>query len=162
MSDGTKLVYFVFSNQINTTNYNPNVKVTSFKPITASVSKVGDVLIDNNVVTPSSSSSTASIPTLLSPERLSQSSLASPDYIVPISRGQYVSLARQPYDAYLLNLSQSLTNLTSVDNSIMFPSKVYGTVYLADHTVFMTTWLAYIGYIMAIVIILLHAVYIGN
>lgn len=44
----------------------------------------------------------------------------------------------------------------------MFPNKVYGTTYMADHTVFMTTWLAYIGYIMSIVILLLHIVFIGN
>jgi hypothetical protein len=43
-----------------------------------------------------------------------------------------------------------------------FPNPYYGSVYQADHTVFMTTWLAYIGYVMAVAVILLHAIFIGN
>lgn len=73
-----------------------------------------------------------------------------------------MELGQQPFNAYLLNLSQSLLNLTGANDPVVFPSKLYGAVYLADHTVFMTTWLAYIGYIMSIVIIILHAVFIGN
>lgn len=46
--------------------------------------------------------------------------------------------------------------------SVAFPNPIYGSVYLSDHTVFMTTWLAYIGYIMSIVVIVLHVVFIGN
>lgn len=78
--------------------------------------------------------------------------------------GQYVEvMVMDPgYNAYLLNLSQSVGKLTGANEEILFPNKVYGTVYLADHTAYMTTWLAYIGYIMSIVIILLHAVFIGN
>jgi hypothetical protein len=60
-----------------------------------------------------------------------------------------------------MDLNDIITKLTSA-NDVVFPSKVYGTVYLADHTTFMKTWLAFIGYVMAIVIILLHAVFIGN
>jgi hypothetical protein len=71
-------------------------------------------------------------------------------------------LNKQPYNAFLLNLSDSLINLTSASNQLIFPSSVYGTVYLADHTTFMTTWLAYIGYIMSIVIIILHIIFVGN
>lgn len=62
---------------------------------------------------------------------------------------------------HILDIKDGILNLTA-DSDIVFPSKVYGTVYLADHTEFMKTWLAYIGYVMAIVIILLHAVFIGN
>ena len=169
MKDGSKLVYFVLSNQLNTTNYKPMVQVRSFNS-TNSQNKLSDVLTDNPTTTssPPSPSTTNLAPETSSPSLsttlipLSQSSVASPIYNLPILRGQYIELTNQSFNAYLLNLSQSLLNLTSVDNSIMFPSKLYGTVYQADHTVFMTTWLAYIGYIMAIVIILLHAVFIGN
>lgn len=100
--------------------------------------------------------------TIGQPMPLSQSSVSSPIYSLPILKGTHIELGQQPFNAYLLNLSQSLLNITGSNEPIVFPSKVYGTVYQADHTVFMTTWLAYIGYIMSIVVILLHAVFIGN
>ena len=128
--------------------------------------KVGDVLEDNTtIVKPSTNSfpipkNVAAVTQSLTP--LSQSSVSSPIYTLPIVNGEYVELGQQPFNAYLLNLSQSLLNLTGANDPVVFPSKLYGAVYLADHTVFMTTWLAYIGYIMSIVIIILHAVFIGN
>ena len=46
---------------------------------------------------------------------------------------------------------------------MLFPNTIYGT-YGSDltHIDWMKTWLAYIGYLMSIVVILLHAVFIGN
>lgn len=60
-----------------------------------------------------------------------------------------------------MNFNDAILNMTA-NSDLVLPSKIYGTVYLSDHTEFMKTWLAYIGYVMAIVIILLHAVFIGN
>lgn len=53
-------------------------------------------------------------------------------------------------------------DLKSSDKNLVLPNKVYGSQVSTDHRVFMRSWLAYIGYIMSIVIILLHFVFIGN
>jgi hypothetical protein len=48
------------------------------------------------------------------------------------------------------------------DNNLIFPNTVYGATATQSHPEFMKTWLAYIGYIMGITLILLHVVFIGN
>lgn len=163
MKDGTKLVFFVFSNQLKTTAA-PNVTVQSFNKtmVVSDPLKVKDVLTDNTTTTPTTTTTTTTIPPANQTNTLTQSTISSPTFSAPIVDGEYVELNKQNYNAYLMNLSQSIVNLTGVNEPIVFPSKVYGTVYQADHTVFMTTWLAFIGYIMSIVVILLHAVFIGN
>lgn len=44
---------------------------------------------------------------------------------------------------------------------MMLPNKVYGSDTSQDHRTFMRSWLAYIGYIMSIVILILHFIFIG-
>ena len=68
----------------------------------------------------------------------------------------------ETYNAYELDLSDKLTSLQGVEDSYIFPNKIYGTLATNDHPKFIKYWLAYIGYIMSIVILLLHFVYIGN
>lgn len=155
MKDNTKLVFFVFSNKLKTAAA-PNVTVQSFNKSTT-VMKVADVLTDSTTTT-TIPSTTITTPT----QTTTPNTLSSPTFSAPIVDGQYVELNKQNYNAYMMNLSKSILNLTGVNQPIVFPSKVYGTVYQADHTVFMTTWLAFIGYIMSIIIILLHAIFIGN
>jgi hypothetical protein len=62
---------------------------------------------------------------------------------------------------YILNITDQLKNLVT-DNNLLFPNTVYGATASQSHPEFMKTWLAYIGYIMGITLILLHVVFIGN
>ena len=68
----------------------------------------------------------------------------------------------ETYSAYQLDLSDKVAILQGVDDSLIFPNKVYGTTASNDHHHFIKYWLAYIGYIMSIVILLLHFVFVGN
>lgn len=61
----------------------------------------------------------------------------------------------------MLDLSSQLKNLVT-ENNLAFPNTVYGVSATQSHPEFMKTWLAYIGYIMGLTLILLHVVYIGN
>ena len=47
-------------------------------------------------------------------------------------------------------------------NNVVLSNTIYGSNIEQSHPDFMKTWLAYIGYIMGITLILLHAVFIGN
>ena len=58
-------------------------------------------------------------------------------------------------------MTGQLINLKS-QNNLLFPNQVYGTTNNNTHVQFVQTWLAYIGYIMSIVILILHIVFIGN
>lgn len=62
---------------------------------------------------------------------------------------------------YVLNLSNQIKNLVT-DNNLAFPNTAYGATATQSHPEFMKTWLAYIGYIMGLTLILLHVVFIGN
>lgn len=62
---------------------------------------------------------------------------------------------------YVLNLTDQIKNLVT-DSNLVFPNTVYGASASQSHPEFMKTWLAYIGYIMGITLILLHVVFIGN
>lgn len=123
------------------------------------IAKVGEELSATDAHSDSPHSVSGKI---AAPIPLSQNSVSSPILSQPVINGEYVEVSNQSFNAYVLNLSQSVASYTGADAPIMFPNKVYGTVYLADHTAYITTWLAYIGYIMSIVIILLHAIFIGN
>jgi hypothetical protein len=62
---------------------------------------------------------------------------------------------------YVLNLTDQIKNLVT-DSNLVFPNTVYGATAMQSHPEFMKTWLAYIGYIMGLTLILLHVVFIGN
>jgi hypothetical protein len=81
----------------------------------------------------------------------------------PLQSGSFVNV----YDPtptnslYVLDLSNQIKNLVT-DNNLAFPNTAYGAAAMQSHPEFMKTWLAYIGYIMGITLILLHVVFIGN
>lgn len=91
---------------------------------------------------------------------------AAPPSSVEVVDGEYIHIDEQAYAAtyqgYELNLTDQVNSLKGAQSNIAFPSKVYGSVEESDHRAFMRAWLAFIGYIMSVVIILLHAVFIGN
>ena len=62
---------------------------------------------------------------------------------------------------WIMNATGNLQNLARTSN-IALSNTVYGVSSSQGHNVFMKTWLAYIGYIMGPVLIVLHAVFIGN
>lgn len=159
MSDGNYLTFFVLSDKL--ADGAPKVQVRSFTEKVSSnkKAKVGEELSATDAHSDAPHSVTAKV---AAPIPLSQNSVSSPILNLPVINGEYIEVSNQPYNAYVLNLSQSVASYTGADAPIMFPNKVYGTVYLSDHTAYMTTWLAYIGYIMSIVIMLLHAIFIGN
>lgn len=78
-----------------------------------------------------------------------------------IKDGSYISIDNINSSIYILNMTGQLINFKS-QNNLLFPNQVYGTTKSSTHVQFIQTWLAYIGYIMSIVIILLHVVFIGN
>lgn len=62
---------------------------------------------------------------------------------------------------WIMNATGSLQKISSVSN-LALSNTVYGVSSSQGHTTFMKTWLAYIGYIMGLVLICLHVVFIGN
>ena len=64
-------------------------------------------------------------------------------------------------NVYMLNVTDQISNIVS-QQGLVLSNTVYGVENAQSHPNFMKTWLAYIGYIMAIVLILLHAVFVGN
>jgi hypothetical protein len=62
---------------------------------------------------------------------------------------------------WILNATGSQQKIASSSN-LALSNTVYGVDSGQGHSVFMKTWLAYIGYIMGPVLIVLHAVFIGN
>ena len=62
---------------------------------------------------------------------------------------------------WIMNATGNLQNLARTSN-IALSNTAYGVSASQGHNVFMKTWLAYIGYIMGPVLIVLHAVFIGN
>jgi hypothetical protein len=79
---------------------------------------------------------------------------------ISIQNGQYIQINNQDYNAMVLNFSQVVSSLANAPVSLENP--IYGSVKGLDHTVFMSTWLAYIGEIMSLTVIVLHMVFIGN
>lgn len=61
---------------------------------------------------------------------------------------------------WIMNVSGVLQNISS--SNLALSNTVYGVSSTQDHTIFMKTWLAYIGYIMGLVLICLQVVFIGN
>jgi hypothetical protein len=61
-----------------------------------------------------------------------------------------------------LIVSSFLIKNLITDNNLVFPNTVYGASAAQSHPEFMKTWLAYIGYIMGMTLIVLHVVFIGN
>jgi hypothetical protein len=61
---------------------------------------------------------------------------------------------------WIMNVSGVLQKISS--SNLALSNTVYGVSSTQDHTSFMKTWLAYIGYIMGLVIICLQVVFIGN
>ena len=64
-------------------------------------------------------------------------------------------------NVYMLNVTDSLDQIVT-SQGLALSNTVYGVENNQSHPEFMKTWLAYIGYIMAIVLILLHVVFVGN
>ena len=62
---------------------------------------------------------------------------------------------------FILNASGSLVK-TATTSNIALSNPIYGVQAGKGYAAFKKTWLAYIGYIMGIVLICLHVVYIGN
>lgn len=62
---------------------------------------------------------------------------------------------------WILNTTGNLQKLASSSNQAL-SNTIYGVGSEEGHQTFMKTWLAYIGYIMGLVIILLHVIFIGN
>lgn len=62
---------------------------------------------------------------------------------------------------WILNATGNVQNLASSSN-LALSNTVYGVSSSQGHNTFMKTWLAYIGIIMGLVLICLHAVFIGN
>jgi hypothetical protein len=60
-----------------------------------------------------------------------------------------------------LNFSKQISSLKSQDG-LFYPNLVYGVSTNLSHPEFMKSWLAIIGYIMSCVLIVMHAVFIGN
>lgn len=81
---------------------------------------------------------------------------------VSLQSGGYVSLqdTDTSNNLYILNMTGQVKTLAS--SSLIFPNTVYGATSSQSHPEFMKTWLAYIGYIMGLTLILLHVVFIGN
>jgi hypothetical protein len=142
MKNGSMLVYFIFSDKINNVSA-PSLIAQAWNSEGTQVSNGENGFVG-----------------------ASETPMISNPVPVSIIDGQYVQLKstqfNYPYTAYKLNFSQSLSGLVGANSPLTFPNPSYGSIYLLEHTVFMTTWLAYIGYIMAIVVILLHAIFIGN
>jgi hypothetical protein len=143
MKNGEMLVFFIFSDKFYN-NSAPSLIAQGFSSGENQVSKVSSGIVVGD----------------------SGNAMVSNPVEVSIIDGQYVQLGSSqfnyPFTAYKLNFSQSLNGLVGENSQITIPNPSYGTVYLLDHTVFMRTWLAYIGYIMAIAVILLHGIFIGN
>lgn len=154
MKDGKYLTFFVLSHKLDPIVSDVNVQSFSQQvKKTTKVSQSGENTTSN--ITPTAIPSSKLIGDI--PNNI----LSTPVEKSPIQDNQYIALQNNAFPAHIMDLNDIITKLTS-SNDVIFPSKVYGTVYLADHTTFMKTWLAFIGYVMAIVIILLHAVFIGN
>jgi hypothetical protein len=62
---------------------------------------------------------------------------------------------------FILNANDNLVKIAS-SNKITLSNSIYGLQAGQGHAAFRKTWLAYIGYIMGLVLICLHVVYIGN
>jgi hypothetical protein len=142
MKNGEMLVFFILSDKFNN-NSAPSLIAQAFNSEGTLVNQVSSGMVGG-----------------------SGTPMVSNPIEVSIIDGQYVQLGSEqfsyPFTAYKLNFSQSLNGLVGESSPITIPNPSYGSVYMLDHTVFMTTWLAYIGYFMAIVVILLHAIFIGN
>ena len=81
---------------------------------------------------------------------------------MPISNGYLFLQDKNPNnELWILNATGNLENLASNSN-IALSNSVYGVSVAQSHNTFMKTWLAYIGYIMSIVLVCLHAIFIGN
>lgn len=91
MKNGTKLVFFVFGETV-TTSKTTTVTVTSMN-YTKTSQTTNTTNTSNTSDTSNSSSNTFS---------------------TPIIDGQYIQLNNQPYNAFILNLSDSLGNLTGL------------------------------------------------
>lgn len=71
--------------------------------------------------------------------------------------GQYIKLKG---DSNFYSLTVAASQLQS-SNNLTFPNQLYGSTTATARNEYMRTWLAYIGYVMAITILLLHWIYIG-
>ena len=79
----------------------------------------------------------------------------------PLTNGYIFIQDKNPNNnVYILNATGNVQNLAS--NNVALSNTVYGVSNGQGHSIFMKTWLAYIGYIMGPVLICLHAVFIGN
>lgn len=81
----------------------------------------------------------------------------------PLQSGNYIALydSTSSNNLYILDITSQLKNMVT-DSNLVFPNTVYGATAAQSHPEFMKTWLAYIGYIMGITLILLHVVFVGN
>lgn len=61
----------------------------------------------------------------------------------------------------IANFTSSITKLGSVEGYYP-PNLVYGSTAANTHPEFMKLWLSIIGEIMAVVIIAMHCIYVGN
>lgn len=80
-----------------------------------------------------------------------------------LQSGGYLALhdTNSQNKVYIANLTGKVSNMVGSSNLVL-PNTVYGATVAQSHPEFMKTWLAFIGEIMSIVIILLHVVFVGN
>ena len=145
-SDGKNMVFFVLSEKIE--QIDTPLPISYLGGLKRSITKLGDTLPVTPTVVPTPQAPTG------------------PPSSLKITDGGFMFLNESAYDstyqAYQLDLSDNINKLQGANNQLVFPNKVYGTLAGSDHPKFIKYWLAYIGYIMSIVILLLHFVFIGN
>ena len=61
----------------------------------------------------------------------------------------------------IANFTSSIAKLGSVEGYFP-PNLVYGSTAQNTHPEFMKTWLAIIGQIMGVVVVVMHCIYVGN